>query len=247
MRTITSLLASTVAATCIAGCEQSSDSLVPHDTYSNYWTSPAAASHNPAPSHVQELTGSGQNGITDLVTAAAMSAAMGTPDQVARMHGTQKIQYAMLGSFLKDLGVTIPAATTSGSGGGKGSGGGTTAAPSAGSLYANGSSALGAPIYPNRTPEMIVPSTAALAKEFDIFMAAAPAIIAGIANSTRCPGVALVTSGELTADGISCLIGKPSTPDHLTLANQIVSSASDPTTGQEIAVATLLAAAHISE
>ncbi len=110
-----------------------------------------------------------------------------------------------------------------------------------------GESALGGPIFLSRTPEMIVPSTAALAKEFDIFMAAAPEIIANIGNSTRCPGVVLVSNGELTEDGISCLIGKPALPDHVALAQQIVASASDPTTGQEIAVATLLAAAHISE
>src|SRR5580700_4524710 len=112
MRTITSLVASSVViATCITGCEQSgsTDALIPHE---NYWTSPAAATHNPAPSHDQQIVGSGQNGITDLVAKAAADATEGTPDQVARMHGTQKIQYAMLGAFLKDLGVTIPAAAT---------------------------------------------------------------------------------------------------------------------------------------
>jgi hypothetical protein len=238
------MASSIVIATCITGCEQptSSDALLPQESY---WTSPAAAAHNPAPSHNQELVGSGQNGITDLVAKAATDATEGTPDQVARMHGTQKIQYAMLGAYLKDLGVTIPAPTTTTST----TKGGTTstAVPTAGELYANGASALGAPIYSARTPEMIIPSTSALAKEFDIFMAAAPTIIANIGSSTRCSGVALITAGEFTADGLSCLMGKPSLPDHLALANQIVSSATDPTTGQEIAVATLLAAAHISE
>ena len=38
-----------------------------------------------------------------------------------------------------------------------------------------------------------------------------------------------------------------SKPDHLTLVNQLVAAASDQATGQQIAVATLLAAAHTSE
>jgi hypothetical protein len=236
MRTITSLLASLAVPALVlgaTGCEQSSnDSLTPHE---DYWATPAASDRNPAPSHNQELTGSGQNGITDLVVKKAEDAQMGTPDQVARMHGTTKIQYAMLGTFLSDLGVTMTASTAK------------ATVPTAGTLYVQGESALGAPIYPSRTPEMLIPSTSALAKEYDVFMAAAPSILTNIGNSKRCAGVALVTAGQLTADGISCLIGKPSLPDHLTLANQIVSSASDPTTGQEIAVATLLAAAHISE
>ncbi len=246
MRTITKLLASCVAlgvASSVTGCEQSSnDALLPHE---DYWSTSAAQTSNPAPSHMQQLVGSGQNGITDPQTAVIDAAALGTPDQVARMHGTQKIQYAMLGSFLTDLGITIPAPTTTT--GGTKKGGTTTTPPTAGSLYVSGEDALGAPIYPARTPEMIIPSTSGLAKEFDIFMAAAPSIIAGIAKSTRCPGVALITAGELTQDGISCLIGKPATPDHVQLASSLVASASDVTTGQEIAVATLLAAAHISE
>jgi hypothetical protein len=94
---------------------------------------------------------------------------------------------------------------------------------------------------------MIVPSTAALAKEYDVFMAAAAEIMTGAASSTRCPSVVLVSNGELTQDGISCIIGKPATPDHVTLAQAIVAGASDATTGQQIAIATLLAAAHISE
>ena len=251
----------------------------------------------------------GQNGVIDPAVKHADDAAQGTPDQVARMHGTQKISYAMLGAFLLDLGaksITLPASTTGGTGqtpaivtaNGKGQGsqcdaqgnccddtsccdangnccdvtgaccfndgtcvdananpitpdakgtGTTTTATTAGALYTAGYSALGGPVYPSRVAEMIIPSTSALAKEYDIFMAAAPEIIANIGSSTRCPGVTLITNGELTADGISCLIGKPATADHVAIAQQLVASASTPTIGQEIAVATLLAAAHISE
>jgi hypothetical protein len=235
MRTIISLLASGVVALAATGCEQSStDSLNLPAT--DYWSTSAAAVSNPAPSHMAQMDSTGQNGITDPKVKTIQDAQLGTPDQVARMHGTQKIQYAMLGAFLTDLGATMTATTTAK--------GGTE---SAGTLYTSGTDALGAPIFASRTPEMIIPSTSALAKEYDIFMAAAPEIIANIGSSTRCNGVELITAGELTQDGISCLIGKPATADHVQLASAIVAGASTPTNGQEIAVATLLAAAHISE
>jgi hypothetical protein len=245
MRKVISLLASgAVVAIGVSACDQASTDSLNGPVATDYWQTSQATSHNPAPSHQQQLVGSGQNGITDPVTKVAADALLGTPDQVARMHATQKIQYAMLGAFLADLGATM---TVPSSGGGGSSSSASTAVPTTGSLYVNGYSALGGPIYPSRTPEMIIPSTSALAKEFDIFMSAAPEIIANIGSSTRCPGVVLITADELTADGISCLIGKPALPDHVALAQQIVATASDPTTGQEIAVATLLAAAHISE
>jgi hypothetical protein len=244
MKAIMSLLASgVVVAIGLAGCDQPSTGWLPGQEPADY-PNTSQASSNDLPSHQQQIVGSGVNGITDLTTALAVQAQLGTPDQVARMHASQKIQYAMLGAFLADLGVTMTVPAT-----GKGGKGTTTstAIPTAAQLYVNGSGALGAPIYTARTPEMIIPSTSALAKEFDIFMAAAPEIIANIASSARCPGVVLVSGGDLTEDGISCLIGKPALPDHIALAQQVVASATDPTTGLQIAVATLLAAAHISE
>jgi hypothetical protein len=246
MKAITTLLAGSAVMLGMAGCSQTSTDSLSGTPSDNFYTSGQAALHDPAPSHMAQIIGNGQNGITDPVVALAVQASLGTPDQVARMHAAQKIQYAMLGAFLTDLGATMTAAAATT--GGKNSGTtATTAVPTVGQLYVQGSSALGAPIFTARTPEMIIPSTSALAKEFDIFMAAAPEIIANIGKSTRCPNVVLMTNGELTQDGISCLIGKPATADHVALAQQVVASATDPTTGQEIAVATLLAAAHISE
>ncbi len=240
MRAIINLLASSAVLLGIAGCDQSSTNSLNGPQGSDFYSSGEAAFHNPAPSHMAQIVGSGQNGITDPVVALTVMASLGTPDQVARMHAAQKIQYGALGAFLADLGVTMTAAAAPAKGA-------AATPPTPGTLYVNGASALGAPIFTARTPEMIIPSTSALAKEFDIFMAAAPLIIANIGKSTRCPNVALVTNNELTADGISCLIGKPATADHVTLANQIITSASTPANGQAIAVATLLAAAHISE
>jgi hypothetical protein len=104
------------------------------------------------------------------------------------------------------------------------------------------------PIYANRVPEQIVPSTASLAKQFDIYSASAPEILANIATSSkRCPGVALVQSGVFTPDGVSCLLGKPARAEHMTLANQLVGEATTPAIGQQVALAALLSAAHTSE
>jgi hypothetical protein len=175
----------------------------------------------------------GDNGITDPVQKVEDDAVIGTPDVVARLHGAQKIQYASLGLILADLGVNVT----------------STTANSAGQLYSTGQSPLGVAVYSSRTPEMIEPSTSALAKEYDIFAAAATEILkSNLAASKRCPGTLLVdTTGAFTHDGLSCILGKPAKPEHLTLANQLVAAASDTATGQQIAIATLLAAAHTSE
>ena len=225
---LTSLGAAVVA---LVGCQQgSSDSLIAHP---EPWSasSLAAGQSNTWNHQVQSI--GGENGITDPQQVVADDATIGSPEVVARLHGAQKIQYATLGVILADLGVNMK----------------STTANTAGQLYSAGQGPLGVALYPSRVAEMIVPSTSALAKEYDIFVAAATEILkSNLASSTRCPGVQLIDgTGQFTSDGISCLIGKPAKPDHLTLANQLVSQASDPATGQQLAIATLLAAAHTSE
>ena len=205
--------------------------------------------------HTKEATG-GQNGITDTSQRAVDESQAGTPIEVAKMHGAQKVTYSTLGGLLADFGVDMtptPAPDPGNNGNPLGDKGGdegdapTVVSTKAADLFENGKSALGAPVFGSRTPEMVVPSTSSLAKEFDIFVAAAPDIVANIGTSKRCPGVVLVQNNQLTQDGISCLIGKPATADHVTLANKLVSDSGNPTTGIPLAVATLLAAAHISE
>jgi hypothetical protein len=230
------LVLGSLGATLIAlvGCQQdtSPDMLVP--SHSLAWSPGSLAAGSNTFDHPQQSVGSGVNGITDPVLRLQVEEAIGTPDVVARLHGAQKMQYATIGRILTDLGVDLT----------------STAADSAGELYATGQGAMGVAVYASRVPEMILPSTSALAKQDDIFVAAATEILkSNLASSTRCPGVELIdtTTGEFTHDGLSCLLGKPAKPDHLTLANQLVSQATDQATGQAIAVATLLAAAHTSE
>lgn len=192
-----------------------------------------AAGENNTFEHPATITGS-DNGVTDPGTAKADEINAGGAEIAARLHAMQKMPYASLGKMLGDFGVNL----------------GNNTAGSAGQLYKAGSSALGVAIYANRVPEQYAPSTSSLAKEFDIFTAAAPEILANISMaSKRCPGVVLVDSATntFTADGITCLLGKPSKPEHLTLANQLVSQATTPQIGQQIAIAQLLSAAHTSQ
>lgn len=183
--------------------------------------------------HIKESIG-GQNGITDTKQRRIEELAYGTPMEVARLHGAQKISYVALGKMLGDFGVDLKDDKKN-----------TLAA---GSLYTEGKSALGAPLFGSRTPEMMAPSTSALAKQMDIFVASADQIIANIGHSKRCPGVVLVDDDKkLTSDGLACLTGKPVTDEFVSLANKMITEVGDSEKGPAIAVATILAASHISE
>jgi hypothetical protein len=117
-------------------------------------------------------------------------------------------------------------------------------------LYKNATQAMGAPNYGARVSESIELSTSGATKLFDIFVQAAPEIIAAFPNVAKKGGAAVQlfdTAGHMTSDGIAFLQGAPATQAQLDLANNILTSASTPQIGQTLAVATLLAAAHTCE
>lgn len=161
----------------------------------------------------------------------------GPPKYTSHMHSCAKVRYATLGNVLTSLGVN-PANTT---------------ALSAGDLYTNGFNALGGPNYPNRIRENIGITTSGASREFDIFAAAAPEVIAAFGNAssplmTRCPGAVLFDASDTCQpSGITCLIGTPATADHLNFCNKTITSASDVATGKQLAVAAMLAAAYTCE
>jgi hypothetical protein len=126
-------------------------------------------------------------------------------------------------------------------------GGGTrpAGAQSGQALYnaAAAPAALGVANYNGRVPEAAFASTSAMAKTFDIFTMASYDAVAATYNAPACPGVRVVgTDNRFTKDGISCLIGKPATDEHVALANDAI--AKNPTDGAKIAIAALLSAAH---
>jgi hypothetical protein len=154
----------------------------------------------------------------------------------SHMHHCSKVRIANLGNVLTDLGVNL----------------GNTGQVSAGGLYASGAGAMGGANYPNRIRETILITTSAASREFDIFAAAAPEIIAALPTLPRCQvgGVGPTmfdASGNCNPAAISCLIGVPATSTHVQLCNLTVTSASTPAIGQNLAVAVMLAAAYSCE
>lgn len=163
----------------------------------------------------------------------------GPPSFTAHMHSCSKVRIANLGQVLTSVGVNL--ATV-----------GTATAPSAGDLYKSGAAALGASSYANRIRENIGITTSGASREFDIFAAAAPQVITALPTLARCQvgGVGpqlFNTPTTCTAEGITCLIGMPAQPSHVQLCNLTITSASDQTTGQRLAVAALMAAAYTCE
>jgi hypothetical protein len=164
----------------------------------------------------------------------------GPPEVRTRLHSCQKLPIATIANVLTDLGVDVNAKAAQGQ------------PPSAGDLLKGGGTALGAANYPARVGEAIVWTAAGAAKQFDIFVQAAPVIIQNLPNAPLCQvngtGPQMFdANGQCNADAISCLIGRPATPEHVAICNSLVVSASTPEKGQAIAVATMLSAAHSCE
>ena len=89
---------------------------------------------------------------------------------------------------------------------------------------------------------------ATTAKLFDIFVQAAPEIIANMPARAECGGVQLFdASDHCVARGISCLIGVPATAQHVAICNETITRAADVDSGKRLAVAVLAAAAHTCE
>lgn len=185
-------------------------------------------------SHQSDLGG---NGARDPFDILAQRQEEGPAEVRTRLHSCQKLQYATLRNVLTSFGVNLDA---------------TGDPPAAGELFKGGAGALGVANYDARVGEAIVWSTAGAAKLFDIFVQAAPEIIANMPNVDQCKAEGMGAQmfddkDQCTPDGISCLIGKPATATHVTICNNLVKSASSVDIGKKIAVATLLSAAHSCE
>jgi hypothetical protein len=155
----------------------------------------------------------------------------GPPRYTARVHSCPKIRYLTLGNLLASRGVDL-----------------TRTDESAATSYRNATATLGAPDFANRARESIDTGIATASKMFDIYVQAAPEIIAHLASRPECAGAQLFdASGNCVASGISCLIGVPATPMHVDICNLTVARAGDVASGQQLAVAVLAAAAHTCE
>jgi hypothetical protein len=161
----------------------------------------------------------------------------GTPEVTSRLHSCQKMKYATLGTVLTQLGIDLT---------------NTATATSAAALYKNGGGALGQANYAGRIPETIALTTAGATKLFDIFVQAAPQIIAAMPTAKSCmragaPTQMFDAAGKCNKDGITCLKGAPATDDEKALCDQVIGEASSTQIGQTIAVATILSSAQTCE
>lgn len=160
----------------------------------------------------------------------------GPPSFISQMHGCLKLHYSTLGNVLRSLGVNLA----------------NTRTDSAGQLYQSSKLVLGGPNYATRIRESAVITSSQASREFDIFVSAAPEIIAALPTLPRCQlgGVAPVLFDAANAchvDGISCLIGTPATQANVDLCNQTILRASTADVGKRLAVAVMLAAAYTCE
>lgn len=160
----------------------------------------------------------------------------GPPRYSARVHKCPKMQYRTLGRILASRGADMA----------------STTALSAGRLFRDGDQALGNPNYGARQRETRELSTATASKMFDIYVQAAPEIIANMPGREECMVAGVGTrmfndANQCTADGITCLMGVPATAAHIEVCNLTVTRATDVEKGKQMAVATILAAAHTCE
>jgi hypothetical protein len=160
----------------------------------------------------------------------------GPPKYSARLHGCTKPRIRTIGTILASLGVDV-------------NGGGPM---SAGDLYRTGYNALGGANYRARIRENIEVTTSGASRLFDIFVQAAPEIIANLPSLPQCQiggvGVQLFNaSNQCLAEGLTCLLGVPATAQHVELCNYAVANAADVESGKRIAVASLLAAINTCE
>lgn len=222
MTTIKQILLAAVAATALGAC----------------------ATEDPTPTELPEGSAAGGEDNTfdhpdiqvDVWELLERLQAEGPPKYTSRVHSCNKIRYATIGRLLTSRGVDL----------------GNLADLTAGNLYDTGDQALGAPNYGARVRENAEVTTAGASRLFDIFVAAAPEIIANMPSRAECQigGVGATmfdASNACSPDGISCLIGVPATPSHIELCNLTVQRASDPELGKRMAVAVLAAAAHTCE
>jgi len=179
----------------------------------------------------------GEFGARDPFDILAQREEEGPAEVRTRLHSCQKIPYATLGSLLSSLGVDLAATGTP---------------RTAGELYKAGAGALGAANYDARVGEGITWSAAGAAKLFDIFVQAAPEVIANLESVDQCKidGVGpkmFDAEDRCNPDALACIMGRPASQTQVDVCSHLVQQASSVEAGKNIAVATILAATHSCE
>jgi hypothetical protein len=188
--------------------------------------------------HPMEATQPGQD---DPFEILKQRVAEGPPEVRTRLHSCSKLTFSALGDFLTSRGVNMD---TPGSGG----------IPSAGDLYkaASTKDALGVANFDARMGEAYYYTISSATKMFDIFVQAAPQVIANIKNMPDCQinGVGNEmfdpVTGKCDFNALSCIMGRPARDEDVTLCNLMISQASpaELPNRKNLTVAAFLAAAH---
>jgi len=165
------------------------------------------------------------------------------PEIKARLRGCSKPSHRTLGQVLAQLGVNL----------------GDLTVGSAGSVYANMASALGTPsLDDNQQRERVGHTQHGAAALFDLMLAAAPEIEAGMPSAAVCEASGVGTqmfdpgTGACNENAVSCLLGFPATAAHVSQCTGIVNQATpgdtvDEANKRHLAIATVLASAYVCE
>lgn len=187
----------------------------------------------------------GESGSKDPFEILKERAEEGPPQIRTRLHSCTKLPYSTLGTFLSSRGVNMQ----------------SNVAKSAGQIYQTGGDALGVAKFDAREGERYFHTTAGATKLFDIFVQAAPEIIANIGDPAKAPACSVngqnkpmfdAADGSCVKDSLSCIIGRPASSDDLILCDLMLSQAkagdqADLTKKRNITVAAFLSAAHTCE
>jgi len=224
----------------IAACANESDSLTNGNRVNT--PAPAATSQGSSAESTNDPSSTTGDDFSHAPTPAAAGAAednvtpaearaQGSPELTSRLHGCGKLSVNSIGQLLNSRGFT-------------GNGDVPQGAMSGMAIYKAGDTApaLGAANFNGRVPEAPFASTSAISKMFDIYSMSSYDGVADDWSSDACPGTKLLDKGQFTKDGISCLIGKPASAEHVAIANDAI--VKNPTDGAKIAIAALLAASH---
>ncbi len=184
--------------------------------------------------HMSDLS---ENGAKDPFEVLAQRQEEGEPEIRTRLHSCQKLRITTLANMLAAFGVNLKAAGNP---------------MPAGQLLASGKDALGAANFASRSGEALTWSNSGATKLHDIFVQAAPEIIAAMPNLEQCKvngqGTSMFDDNDhCNPDAVSCLMGKPATPEHVAVCNAAALASNDVNKGKAIAVASILSAAHACE
>lgn len=221
-----------LALVSLAACGQTAETTRRSDEARPAATAAPIATHDPF-DHPAALTGGAAATVREALERMAEE---GPPLYAARMHSCRKMPYQTVGRLLRAHGVDVDA----------------TGPTSAGRLWREADQALGAPNYAARVPESTEVTAASSGRLFDVFVQAAPEIIAAMPDQPGCQiggvGARLFDAdGSCREDGITCLLGVPATDTHVAFCDTIVSRADTVADGQKLAVAALLASANTCE